>query len=72
MELYTCASSYAHVANSRWFADVSGSHIAKVALMLPAEVAEAARLRGRSRNLWTSAQEALLMNSQIQVSLIPG
>ena len=50
-ELYALASRYPYVANSRWFEDVFGRHIEAVAAALPPEVAEAARERGRARDL---------------------
>ena len=59
VELYALASRYAFVANSRWFEDVAGKHIAAVAATLPLDVVCAAQERGRSRDLWDTAQELL-------------
>jgi hypothetical protein len=38
VELYTLASRYPFVANSRWFEDIAGKHIAAVAATLPPDV----------------------------------
>ena len=51
VELYTLASQSPYVANSRWFEDVFGKHIAAAAERLPPEVVAAARERGRARDL---------------------
>ncbi|MCP4515964.1 MAG: tetratricopeptide repeat protein, partial [Delftia sp.] len=51
VELYALASRYPHVANSRWFEDVVGQHIAAVAAALPPEVVAAAQERGWACNL---------------------
>lgn len=59
IELYTLASRYPYVANSRWFEDVAGRHIAAVAATLPPEVVAAAQERGRARDLWQTAEELL-------------
>ena len=59
MELYALASRYPYVANSRWFADVFGRYIDALAATLPPEVAEAARERGRSRDLEATVKELL-------------
>ena len=48
------------MANSRWFELVFGRHIAAVAATLPPEVAEAARERGRARDLEATIQELLV------------
>ena len=58
-ELYALASRYPHVANSRWFEDVAGKHIAAVEATLPPDVAVAARERGRARDLWATVEELL-------------
>jgi tetratricopeptide (TPR) repeat protein len=55
VELYALASRYPYVANSRWFEDVAGKHIAAVAATLPPEVVAAAQERGRARDLWDTA-----------------
>ena len=59
VELYALASRYAFVANSRWFEDVAGKHIAAVAATLPPEVVAAAQERGKARDLWATAEEML-------------
>jgi hypothetical protein len=59
VELYALASRYPFVANSCWFADVAGKHIAAVADTLPPEVVAAAQERGRARDLWETAEELL-------------
>ena len=57
VELYALTSRYPYVANSRWFEDVIGRHIADAAARLPAAVAEAARERGRKRDLAATLEE---------------
>jgi len=59
IETYACASRYGFVANSRWFQDVVERPLAAHAARLPAEIAAAARARGRSRD-W-KAMAALLL-----------
>jgi hypothetical protein len=59
VELYALASRYPIVANSRWFEDVAGRHLAAVAAALPAEVCQAAQARGWARDLWATARELL-------------
>jgi tetratricopeptide (TPR) repeat protein len=59
VELYTMASRYGFVANSRWFEDIAGKHIAAVAATLPPEVVTAAQERGRARDLWVAVKELL-------------
>jgi tetratricopeptide (TPR) repeat protein len=49
VELYALASRHPFVANSRWFEDVIGRHIAAVAATLPPHVAAETRERGRAR-----------------------
>jgi tetratricopeptide (TPR) repeat protein len=53
------AQCYPLVANSKWYEDVVGRELEAVAASLPPEVAEAARERGRTLDLWETA-EALL------------
>ncbi len=60
VELYALASRHPLVANSRWFEDVAGKHIAAVAATLPPDVVAAAQERGRARDLWTTAAELLV------------
>jgi tetratricopeptide (TPR) repeat protein len=60
VELYTLALNNPYVANSQWFEDVAGKHIAKAAESLPVEVVEAAEERGRKRDIWETAEELLV------------
>jgi tetratricopeptide (TPR) repeat protein len=59
IELYNFALQNPFVANSRWFEDIAGRHIAAIAATLPPEVVEAAQARGRARDLWETASELL-------------
>ena len=59
VELYALAFRYPYVANSRWFEDVIGKHIAALAATLPPDVVAAAQERGRARDLWETAEERL-------------
>ena len=59
VELYALASSRGHIANSRWYEDVAGKHIAAAAETLPPEVVAAAQERGRARDLWATVEEVL-------------
>jgi len=58
VELYALASRYPRVANSRWFEDVAGNHIAAAAT-LPPKVVAAAQARGRARDLDATVAELL-------------
>ena len=60
VELCALASRYPFVGNSRWFEDVFGRHIDAIAATLPPEVAEAARERGRARDLKETVKELLV------------
>ena len=60
MELYALASRYPFVANSRWFEDVAGRHIAAVAATLPPDVVAATQARGRARDLEATVAELLV------------
>ena len=57
--MYALASRYPFVANSKWFDDVAGKHIAAVAATLPPEVVAAAQERGRARDLDATVAELL-------------
>jgi predicted ATPase/DNA-binding SARP family transcriptional activator len=59
VEVYALASRYPFVANSRWFEDVAGKHIAAVAATLPPEAVAAAQERGRVRDLDATVAELL-------------
>jgi predicted ATPase/DNA-binding SARP family transcriptional activator len=59
LELYTLTLEHPFVANSRWFEDIAGREIAEMTANLPPQVAEAARARGHSLDLWQCAGELL-------------
>jgi tetratricopeptide (TPR) repeat protein len=59
IELYALASRDPRVANSRWFEDVAGRHIADVAATFPSDVVAAAQERGKARNLEATVAELL-------------
>ncbi|MFQ5854241.1 MAG: BTAD domain-containing putative transcriptional regulator [Anaerolineae bacterium] len=59
VELYTLASHYAFVADSRWCNDVFGQHISNVATALPPEAATAAQGREQARDLWAAAKAVI-------------
>jgi predicted ATPase len=60
VELYALVLRYPWVANSRWFEDVAGRHIAAIAATLPPEVVAAAQERGRARDLEATVAELLV------------
>jgi tetratricopeptide (TPR) repeat protein len=51
VELYALASRYPLVAKSRWFADVAGNTLARVAATLPVERVGVLKERGEARDL---------------------
>jgi predicted ATPase/DNA-binding SARP family transcriptional activator len=59
VEIYALASRFPYVANSRWYEDVAGRHIAAAATTPPPEVVAAAQERGKARDLWATAKELL-------------
>ena len=59
VEIYALALNYPFVANSKWFEDVAGQHIAAVAATLPPEVVAAAQERGRARDVEATVAELL-------------
>jgi tetratricopeptide (TPR) repeat protein len=59
VELYALASRYGLVANSHWFEDVAGRHVAAVAASLPPDAVTAAQERGRARDLDPTAADLL-------------
>jgi predicted ATPase len=59
VEVYALASRYPCVANSQWYEDVAGQHIAAIAATLPPDVVAAAQERGRARDLDTTVAELL-------------
>jgi predicted ATPase/DNA-binding SARP family transcriptional activator len=60
VECYSLASRYPFVANSRWFEDIAGRHIAAVATTLPPEAVAAAQERGRARDLKATVADLLV------------
>jgi tetratricopeptide (TPR) repeat protein len=59
VEIYASALRDPYVANSHWYSDVVGRHIAAVAETLPPDVGAAARARGKARDLEATAEELL-------------
>lgn len=59
VELYALATRYPYVANSRWFEDVFGQHIASAATTLLPNVITTAQERGKARNLEATLKELL-------------
>jgi tetratricopeptide (TPR) repeat protein len=59
VELYALASRYPLVANSRWFADVAGNTLTRVAATLPAARVAILQERGRARDLEATVKELL-------------
>lgn len=57
--LYALAWSVPHIAHSRWYEDVAGHELARVAADLPAAVRERALARGRGQEMWVTAEELL-------------
>jgi tetratricopeptide (TPR) repeat protein len=60
IELYALALRYPRIANSRWWDDVVGKHIAAAAATLPPDVVTAAQERGRARELDATMKELLV------------
>ena len=59
VELYALASCAPYIANSPWFEDVAGRHVAAAAGSLPAAVVAAAQQRGQSQELWQVVEDLL-------------
>ncbi len=59
IEVYALASCYRCVADSLWYEDVVGRHIAALAATLPPGAVAAAQECGRARDLETTARELL-------------
>ena len=59
VEMHALALCYPFVANSRWCKDVVGRELAARAAALPAEIAAAARARGRASDIWLAAAALL-------------
>jgi predicted ATPase/DNA-binding SARP family transcriptional activator len=58
-EVYTLASRYPYVSNSRFWEDMAGNHVAAAAASLSPEIVAAAQERGRARDLWATVEELL-------------
>jgi hypothetical protein len=59
VEAYACAARYEFVASSRWFDDLVGRPVAAAAALLPAELVQVARERGRAQG-WDRMAAQLL------------
>ena len=59
VELYALASRRPSIANSRWYEDVAGRHLAALAAALPPDVVAAASERGRVQDLGVALAEQL-------------
>jgi predicted ATPase len=59
VEMYALVSRYGYVADSQWYEDVVGRHIAALAATLPPRAAAAAQERGRARDLDATVVELL-------------
>ena len=59
IELYALVAQDPFVANSRWYEDVFGRHIAVIAETLPPKVVAAAENRGRTRDMEATVAELL-------------
>jgi tetratricopeptide (TPR) repeat protein len=57
VETYESVRRFRTVADSRWFEDVAGKHIAAAAATLPPDMVAAAQERGRTQDPWAVAQE---------------
>ena len=60
VELYALASCAPYIANSPWFEDVAGRHVAAAARSLSAAEVAAAQPRGQSRELWQVVEDLLI------------
>jgi predicted ATPase/DNA-binding SARP family transcriptional activator len=70
IELYSLASRFPRVGNSRYWEDVAGRYIAAVGDTLPDGAIAAARERGRARDLHATVQE-LLRDLEIEIARGP-
>ena len=59
IELYALASCTQYVANSPWFEDVAGRHVAAAAGSLPLGVVLSAQQRGQNRDMWQTVEDLL-------------
>jgi hypothetical protein len=60
VELYALAARYPIVANSQWYEDVAGRHVAAVSAALPPDMVAAAQERGRARDINETVAELLI------------
>jgi predicted ATPase/DNA-binding SARP family transcriptional activator len=60
VELYSLAESYPFVGKSRWFWDAFGQYIETVSNKLPFAVVEGAKVNGKDRDIWGTAEGLLL------------
>jgi hypothetical protein len=60
VEVYALASRYPHVANTQYYEDIAGKHIAAIAATLPPDVVAAAQARGQARDLDATVAELLV------------
>lgn len=65
IELYAFASKYPYVANSKWFEDVAGRHIASLAVALPSETVTTAQAHGISLEFWEAVKQWLVERNRI-------
>jgi len=66
IEIYAAATRVPYVANSRWFEDVAGRHIAAAAASLSPDVVAAAQARGRARDPSTTVMGLLTTLAQAE------
>lgn len=59
LEIDAFARCHPRVANSRWFLDRLDQEVDEWAAALPPDVVDAARQRGRARDLWETAKELI-------------
>ena len=59
VEVYALAARYPFVANSCWFEDMAGVHIAAAAQALPPDAVATAQERGRALDPWATVEELL-------------
>ena len=59
IEFYAAGLQSGYIASSRWFKDIVGNRLERLAKALPHAVVAAARTRGRARNLWDAVNDLL-------------
>jgi predicted ATPase/DNA-binding CsgD family transcriptional regulator len=57
VELHALTQTFPHIAHSRWFADIAGQELERVAAALPAATVAALRTGGADRDLWQTVAE---------------